>query len=376
MKKKLVNLLAVSSVGLLILASCKKNDSVITANTNKAGQFTASTTTPAIQVSKVKDTTSIITFNFTASNYGAPVVEQNNILQVDAVGDNWKNPASYTLPKNATTLGLSTAAFDLLLLKVVSPGTSSKQVAVRVEHQLSSATNFYSNVINMTVTPINLTSWIYVPGDYEGWANNANSAAAPHEDSLVSVTGNGIYVGIIDFRGYAGSTGSLQYKIVPTKGDWSVAYGDAGGGTISTSGGNLTVPTAKPYLLTVNLNNNTITAVPANYYSVIGDAALGWGTDSEMKYLNDGSGTWVNTLALVSTGSFKIRENDDWTWSWGIPKAGTAGDGVPNTLNDSSNNNITISASGNYKIIFNYPATAASTGFTPAVTVTYSVTKQ
>lgn len=373
MKKTLVNLLAVSGVGLLILASCKKNDSVITANTNKAGQFTASTTTPAIQVSKVKDTTSIITFTFTASNYDAPVIEQNNILQVDSVGDNWQKPASYTLPKNATTIGLSTAAFDLLLLKVVSPGTGSKQVAVRVQHQLSSATSVYSNVINMTVTPINLTSWIYVPGDYEGsnWPN-----PGPYEDSLVSVTGNGIYTGIIDFRGYPGSTGSLQFKVIPVKGDWSVAYGDAGGGTISTSGGNLSVPTAKPYLLTVNLNDNTITAVPANYYSIIGDAALGWGTDVEMKYLNDGSGIWTATLPLVSTGSFKFRENDDWTYSWGIPKAGEAGDGVPNTLNDTKNDNISVAASGNYKVTLNYPATAASATFTPDVTVTYSVTKQ
>jgi len=375
MKKVLTKVFVVSSLGLLMLASCKKNDPIATANLGKAGQLTSNTTSPDIQLSKVKDTSYIITFNFTASDYNAKIVE-SNILQIDSVGDNWKNPASYALPKGITTLGMSTATFDQLLLKAVSPGGGAKQVAVRVQHGLSGTTNVYSNVINMTVTPINLTSWIYVPGDYEGWKNDANSANAPHEDSLVSVTGNGIYTGIIDFRGYAGSSGSLQYKIVPVKGSWSVAYGDAGSGTISTSGGNLTVPTAKPYLLTVNLNNNTITAVPANWYSVIGDAALGWGTDSEMKYLNDGSGTWVNTLALVSTGSFKFRENDDWTYSWGIPKPGEAGDGIPNTLNDTKNNNISVATSGNYKVILNYPATAASGSFVPATTVTYSATQQ
>jgi hypothetical protein len=95
-----------------------------------------------------------------------------------------------------------------------------------------------------------------------------------------------------------------------------------------------------------------------------------------MKYLNDGSGTWAVTLPLVSTGAFKIRENDDWTYSWGVPQAGQAGAGVPNTLNDTKNDNLTIATSGNYKVVWNYPATAASGSFTPAVTVTYSVTQQ
>jgi len=372
MKKTLTKVLAVGSVALLVLASCKKNDTIATANLGKAGQLTASTTSPDIKLSKVKDTSYIVTFNFTASDYNAKVIE-TNILQIDSVGDNWKNPASYSLPKGITTLGMSTATFDQLLLKAVSPGTGAKQVAVRVQHGLSGTTNVYSNVINMTVTPINLTSWIYVPGDYEGsnWPN-----PGPYEDSLVSVTGNGIYTGIIDFRGYPGSSGSLQFKLVPVKGDWSVAYGDAGSGTISTSGGNLSVPTAEPYLLTVDMNKNTITAVPANFYSVIGDAALGWGTDTEMKYINDGNGTWAVTLPLVSTGSFKIRENNDWTYSWGIPKPGEAGDGIPNTLNDTKNNNISVTASGNYLVTLNYPATAASATFVPATTVTYSVTKK
>jgi len=375
MKKNLVNLLAVSGVGLLILASCKKNDAVVTAKTNNAGQFTASTTTPVIDLAKVKDTTAIITFNFTASNYDAPVVEQNNILQIDSVGDNWQKPASYTLPKNATTIGFSTATFDQLLLKAVAPG-STKQVAVRVQHQLSSATSVYSNVINMTVTPINLTQWIYVPGDYEAWANNANSAAAPHEDSLISVTGNGIYTGIIDFRGYPGSTGSLEFKIVPVKGDWSVAYGDAGGGTISTSGGNLKAPTAAPYIVTVDMNHLTITLAKADWYSLIGNAIPGsnWANDTELKFINDGSNKWVvNNLAMTQEAppndGFKVRQDDNWNNSWGTSST----DGQ---LTNSSGVNIGVPANGNYNFVFVQAATAFGTNTTNPLLVPYTFTKQ
>lgn len=374
MKKVLTKVLAVGSIGLLVLASCKKNDTIATANLDKAGQLTASTTSPDIQLSKVKDTSYIVTFNFTASDYNAKVIE-SNILQIDSVGDNWKNPASYSLPKNTTTLGLSTAAFDQLLLKAVSPG-SSKQVAVRVEHSLSGTTSVYSNVITMTVTPINLTSWIYVPGDYEGWKNDANSANAPHEDSLISVTGNGIYKGIIDFRGYAGSTGSLIYKVVPVKGDWSVAYGDGGNGTISTSGGNLSVPTAKPYLLTVDLNKNTITAVAADWYSLIGNAIPGsnWSADTELKFMNDGSNAWVvNGLTMTQESppndGFKVRQDDDWGNSWGT--SSTNG-----MLTNSSGVNIGVPANGNYNFSFIEAPSAFGTNKTNPLLVPYTLTKQ
>src|SRR3546814_3971117 len=50
----------------------------------------------------------------------------------------------------------------------------------------------FSNVVTVRSKPIPLTSWVYVPGGYQGW----DPATA---DSLVSLTGNGIYTGIIAF---------------------------------------------------------------------------------------------------------------------------------------------------------------------------------
>lgn len=381
MKRFLKGILGISGIALLMLASCKKDGALVKTNGGSAGALTASTTTPDLEKSKVTDTTKIITFSFTPAQYTFSAAATNT-LQIDAAGDNWKNPTSVSFPSKTTAKSYNTADFNNILLKLNLPAGVSSKVNVRMQYALSTTVNVYSNVTSLTVTPFNLTSYLYVPGDYEGWANDAKTANAPHEDSLISVTGNGVYVGIIDFRGYPGSTGSLQFKLVPIKGDWSHSYGTFDTGTNTTivldgkNDNNLFVPTAAPYLVTVNLNNNTISAVPANYYSVIGDAALGWGTDTEMKYINDGNGVWAVTLPLVSTGSFKIRENNDWTYSWGIPKPGEAGDGIPNTLNDTKNNNIAVTASGNYLVTLNYPATAVSATFTPATTVTYSVTKQ
>ena len=367
MKKLLTGLLTFSSIGLFMLVSCKKSDKIVTDAGSTSSVLTVSTKSPTLSTSMINDTSSIITFNLTAPNYTFKAGGTSNELQVDAVGDNWKNAATTQL--SSTSEGFSTFALAKLLLGLQLTAGKQTQVNVRVVNELSAETALYSNVITLTVTPINLASWIYVPGDYEGWGN-----PGAQEDSLVSATSNGIYTGIIDFRGYAGSTGSLQFKLVPVKGSWTVSYGDAGGGTISTSGGNLSVPTAAPYWVTVNMNTLTITEVACDYYSVIGDAAQGWSTDINMDYINDGKQNWVVTLPLVSSGSFKVRQDDQWTNSWGLPQSGSAGFGIANTLNSTSNNNITIPSNGNYTVSFNAAPSVVTTGTTTLVTTTYSVT--
>jgi hypothetical protein len=370
MKKILTKLLALSGIGLLMLSACKKSDPLVVNAGAKSSSLTTTATTLVLDKTKLNDTSAAIMFTFTAPTYNYKAVVKNS-LQIDAAGDNWKNPASAQLGTTGASQGYSTAAFNTLLLKLNLPAGVASQVNVRVVNALSTDVATYSNTVTLTVTPFNLESWLYVPGAYEGWAN-----PGPQEDSLLSATDNGIYVGIINF-----TAGNNQFLVLPVKGSWTHKYAtnDAQGSTSSTVAydgpNNYYAPSAAgQYLVTFNINNNTISFAPANFYSVIGDAAQGWGTDVPMKFINDGNLNWVATLPLVSTGAFKIRQSDDWTYSWGIPKPGTAGDGIPNTLNDTQNNNISIPASGNYKVVFNIPITLA--GATPVVTTTYSVTAQ
>jgi hypothetical protein len=374
MKTVLTKLFAFGSIALLMLSACKKNDAIVTSNGGKAGALTASTTTPVLDKTKLADTTKIINFNFTNANYGFSAAVTNT-LQIDAAGDNWANPMSVTLGNKINSQGYSTAAFNNLLLKLNLPAGVAAQVNVRIAHVISaSVTPVYSNVLSLTATPFNLTSWVYVPGAYEGstWPN-----PGPLEDSLVSVTGNGVYVGIINF-----SAGNNQFLVVPAKNwnnKWATTQGPATGTSATYSvtyngPSNFYAPVAAGnYLITLNTNTNVLTIEPADYYSVIGDAALGWnpGNDVAMKYINDGSGNWTVTTTLVSTGSFKVRQDDAWTNSWGIPKPGSAGAGVANTLNDSSNNNISVPSSGTHTVTFNAPATPFGSPALATTTYTY-----
>lgn len=358
MKRVLTNLFAFSGLALLMLSSCTKSDTLVTATSGKSGTLSASSTTLVLDKTKLTDTTKVIKFNFTQPNYGFAAAVTNT-LQIDAAGDNWVHPTSVTLGPKVDAMGYSTSDFNALVLKLNLPAYVSSQVQVRVQHTLSSSvTPIYSNVVSLAVTPFNLISFLWVPGDYEGW-NNAGGGL----DSLVSPTGNGIYTSVINFP----AGGTLQFKILPVKGSWTVAYGDAGGGTLTTSGGNITAPKAGVMLLTVNMNTTpaTYTIVPADYYSVTGDAAGGWGVDTFMKYVNDGNGNWVVTMPLSSSGQFKIRQDAAWSNSWGT--SSTAG-----VLTDASGGNISVAASGTHTVTFMMAPTPFGS---PAVTLApYTVT--
>lgn len=370
MKKTITKFLAFGSVALLMLSACKKDGALVTSNGGKPGTLNASVTTLVLDKTKLTDPSMVVNFDFTAANYGFSAAVTNT-LQIDAAGDNWAKPTSVTLGTKVNSQGYSTADFNNLLLKLNLPAGVASQVNVRVQHTISaSVAPVYSNVVSMTVTPFNLTSYLYITGAFAGWQN-----PGPLEDSLVSVTGNGVYVGIINF-----TAGNNEFLILPAK-NWNNKYATTQSSTPSSTvtynaSNNLKAPSvAGQYQVTFNLNTGTIAFDLVNYYSVIGDAAPGtaWTTDTDLKAINDGTGTWAGKIPFT-TGSFKVRQNHDWGNSWGVPKAGSAGDGVAGALNNTSNDNIPIATAGTYWLTFTIPT--STVGNPPSVLASYTLTKQ
>ncbi|HVW14163.1 MAG TPA: SusE domain-containing protein [Mucilaginibacter sp.] len=368
MKTVLTKSLALGSIALLALASCKKNDVIVKTNGGTAGTLSANTTTLPLDKTRLNDTTKVINFSFSKAAFGFSAAFTNT-LQIDPQGDNWANPTSVTLGNHVYSQGYSTNDFNALVLKLNLPAGVASQVNVRLQSSLGGAAKpLYSNVISLTVTPFNLTSWLYITGAFSGWQN-----PGPQEDSLVSVTGNGVYTGIINF-----TAGNNQFLILPAK-NWNHKYAtnDAQGSTSATvtydAPNNLYAPsTAGQYIVTFNSNTGTISFALADYYTIIGSATPGgnWSTDLPLKYINDGSNNWTGTFSLLA-GQFKFRQDGQWSNSWGIPQAGTEGAGVANTLNDTKNDNINVTA-GTHTVSIVMPATAQGSG-SPPVTTTYSL---
>lgn len=316
-----------------LLSSCDKSDTLAIATPGTAGTLSSSTNTLTLHKSMEPDT--VIALNWAIADYGYPSVVSQT-LQLALKGTDFANPLSVNLNSKTTRLAYTGLDFNALLLRLNLPFGSASDVDVRVASSISASIDpIFSNVVSLKVTPYPLVSWLYVPGAYQGWS----PASA---DSLVSATGNGIYQGTILF-----TPGNLEFKITPGK-TWDGAYGDGGGGTLSTSGGNLAPPTGGnypgSYQIIANLNTSTY-SIKYNQWSVIGDASVGgWSTDTDMKY-NNGDSTWSVTTTLNASGKFKFRYNHDW---------GTNLGGSDGTLS-SGGADIAAPSSGTYLIKLDVP---------------------
>jgi hypothetical protein len=330
MKSTFYKCLALSFIALS-LWSCKKDETQTVANAGTGGSLKSSVT--SVTLDKTVLTTNVITFTTTNASFGYNAAV-TNVLQLAAKGTNFAKPKEASLDVNATSKSYNGLDFNNLLLALGLPTTAASDVEIRIKSSISTAvTPVYSNVVTISAKPFPLTAWIYVPGNYQGW----NPATA---DSLVSVTGNGIYSGIIKFDGD-------KFKITPAK-KWDLAYGDAGGGKLSTSGGDISSVSAGFKLLTVDLNTFVYTIADADYWSIIGNAIPGsnWAIDTDLKSTNNGNNTWVTTVALTP-GAFKFRKNHDWGTS--------IGDG---------GNDINVTAAGNYTLTLTVNADGKTGSYT------------
>ncbi|GGK82141.1 SusE domain-containing protein [Rufibacter glacialis] len=328
MKTSLIKNIGLLGLLLFFFSSCEKDEERVIANTQgKGAAFTASANNLTLQ--KANENNQAVNFTWTKADFGFDAA-LTNTLQFAVAGTNFANPKEVVLGSGDISKSYTVLDFNALMLSLNLPTGRNSTIEARVKTQIAGSeavAPVYSNVVSMTVNPYPLISFVYVPGAYQGW----NPATA---DSLISPTSNNIYTGIINF-----TEGNTKFKITPAK-KWDVAYGDAGAGKVSTSGSDLSVPTAGMYRLTLNLNDNTFTAAKYSF-GVIGDATPGgWGADTDMTY-NNGTQTWSITTNLTP-GSIKFRLNDDWGTNYG----GSNGNLV------SGGDNIAVPSAGNYRITF------------------------
>ncbi len=154
-----------------------------------------------------------------------------------------------------------------------------------------------------TVTQVKLYSLLYIPGDYQGW----NPANAP---TMGSPNADGAFETYINMP----AGGSYKFKFTSQPDFAGSNYGDGGNGVLSTSGGDLSVPTAGFYKLNANTVANTWSATKTTW-GMLGDFN-GWGNDVVMVY-DANSNAFKATISVPSNGVFKFRANGGWTLNYG-----------------------------------------------------------
>jgi len=318
------------SISLVLLTiglwSCKKDETKTVSNVSPAGALTASAT--SLNLVQANATKPALTLTFPAPTVTGYQIPVTSTLQFALAGTGFA--VTKEIVATTTTYSPTVNDFNTMLLALGLKIGVSGQIDVRLKSAPAPNAVTYSNVITITATPYLASAWIYAPGAYQDWT----PATA---DSLVSLTSNGIYTGIINYP-----DGKLEFKITPAK-SWDLSYADGGNGTLSIVGGNLNAGVAGSRLVTVDMNKKTWTIADGNVWAIIGSATpLGWDGDTDMKFINDGKGAYKITLNLVA-GEFKFRMGHKWDSNFG---------GTIAALVANSPNNLPVSASGNYTITF------------------------
>lgn len=243
-----MSVLALGSILLLMLSSCKKDETRVTASLGNTGTLAATTTSPALSLATGANTA--VTFSWPATPVTGYAGAVTYSLQFDKQGNNFK------APREVAASGLSTpvtvVALNTVLLNLGLPTDVTAQVNVRLKSVIApNVMPTYSNALTLSVKPYSLISYLYVAGGYQGW----NPGAAPNIQSAIS---NGIYEGTVTVP--AGTT-DFGFKLTSNK-DWNgTNYGSSGAGKLSADGGagNITFPSAGTYKIVANLNDLTYT---------------------------------------------------------------------------------------------------------------------
>lgn len=343
MKKIFTLFLMMGSAAMLMLASCKKDEAgkvTLNSASSKGAVLASSTTTPALSKSTLSNTA--ITFSASSPNYGYSAAATNT-LQFATKGTNFAVTTDVALTAGAISKTYTVQDFNNLLLSMNLPTGTASQLDVRVKSSLSTTVGIvYSNTVTITATPFALITYVYTPGSMQN--TDPNKQWHPETaDSLVSATGNGVYLGYLHF-----SAGD-HFKITPAKG-WAVAYGDAGGGKVSTTGGDIAAPGAGLYQIKLDLNAGTLEFTKYDHqWSVIGDGAKGWDPGNDVDMIFDiNSNAYLVTTALKKSGFIKFRADHDWVISYGDVSP------VNGQLTSNNGGNIAVPADGNYQISFSF----------------------
>ncbi|WP_162053179.1 SusE domain-containing protein [Pontibacter pamirensis] len=346
--KTWINRVFILTLCSLALFSCEKDEDRAILRVGTAPMLQASMSSIVLTEEDAANDAVALSWSEADFGYGAAV---EYTLQIDTAGNNFATPYTASMG-NDLEVAWTVEELNTLLTRLNYTPDEAQDLPIRIMATVSDMVDpVYSNVSTISVTPYSTfvePGYLYVPGAYQGWA----PATAP---ALTSVEDNGIYFGIIDFS----DAEDLNFKFTPER-NWDTDYGmgDAEG-TLSPGGGNLSVPTADTYRITVNLNTNTWSFTRYSWGLIGSATSTGWDGDLDMEYDYE-EGVWRLTTDLTA-GAIKFRLNDDWALNYGDNNAN-------DDLLDEAGSDIMIEEAGTYEIVLDLE--------TEDGTPTYSVTRQ
>ena len=340
---KKIGILIISIVSAMMVVSCatKRNGPYLSATPGNP-----SITSPAdgktYTLNKSNATDTLFTMNWTAPDYGYPAAVTYTV-QMDNPGDNFANPVKLGTA-NLPSFSITEGDLNSTLLGSGLKPNQAATVEVRVTASISdSLKEEISKPISMVFTPYSNYTYIYVPGNYQVYSGYG-SAWTPQDAPPLAMTGVNVFDGYVYINDTKDS--DIEFKFTKDQ-NWNLAWGAGSSpGTISSTGGNITLPTDSSGYYKIHVNTDALTySIEKTTWSIIGDAtAGGWSTDTPMTY-DKTKKVWTVTTNLTA-GGLKFRANDSWDLNYGD----TGADG---TL-DAGGDNINVPSAGNYTVTLDF----------------------
>ena len=258
-------------------------------------------------------------FTWKSANFGGDV-QVNYIVEMDTKGNEFKTPKEIgsALPSD-NQVSVSVESMNGAALALNATPFSPAEMEVRIKATVG-ATNMFSNVIGIVVTPYTTESpKLWVPGGYaeaSGYAKDWDPASSPK----LAASG----YGKVDFEGYINfNDANAEYKFTSAPA-WSQPGEYAAGatpGTLLLSGpDNLKIPAAGYYKMEVDTKKLTYKATKM-VWGIVGNATPGgWDADTPMTY-NKVTKKWTLIATLTTQSApdngMKFRANNNWDYNFG-----------------------------------------------------------
>jgi hypothetical protein len=299
----------IHNIGLVLLLlatfqSCKKDETQARlASTDAVKPATLTLDKTNLTLSKANANDTVLHLRMIQPDFGFQAAV-TNVLQFGLKGDNFKTVKEVVIPNGRSAMGFTGYELNSYLLSLGVPTGTASEFDVRLKSSINSKiAAVFSALASLKAVPYASTSYLYVPGAYQGW----DPATA---ESIVSPTSNGVYTGFISFP-----EANSEFKLT-TERNWANSYGQTATGKIAyNSGDNIKAPRAGNLEIEVNTTANTI-IFKDHSWGVIGSATpKGWDADTDMKYDNANQ-LWKLRVNLTA-GAIKFRKNHDWGTNFG-----------------------------------------------------------
>ena len=311
--------------------SCKKEESTNIVTSPGAGSLAFKSSASNVVLSATTDAASVVTFSFSAANFGATVIPTYTLefdVPSDTSGVNaWANSITVKLPTGDLAKAYLGADFNSLLAnQLMLPTGALSTLVVRLKAEVNQNTGLASIVkpvystLSMTVNPYKAT--IEYPALLVKGGNSWKTPTARTNGFvLTSSKFNSKYEGYLNLPnadGYGGDAFQLVSSKEPAK-----VYGWGGTSTtMSLTGGNLYLSPAPAYMkVNADVDALTINYTPVKFF-ISGDDNT-WSTSATPMIYNPTTMKWVAANVPLTAGkTFVFTANGGYDISYKVDAAG------------------------------------------------------